>query len=555
MANTIRVKRGSGTPTTSQLGNYEIGYSTTGDRLYINDNGTIVDLSTTSPDRISSGYTKNNIYINTHPENNGAIIPFYNNDIAYLTYRGGSFKIYYDGVEQINTSASNAFTTVFNGEYNYWSINSTNPAVSTIVIELTLNKTFTWTNRGYIDFGAVGWGAENIKFEVINTNYADDVWTTKGEVTEYPRGEYMVSLSHTPVGASNAGGGFNKVRITLSNFRTPTNFRIAAIGIINYASKGIKEVCIGKDGGTIYGDIDLKPFGDSAEEGGEIHLLANGKAPTKAGSAIDNYNGTLRIFGRASADGTTVTGSGTPLVINPYAKTITGGYTITGTLSGNASTASTANKLANTAAIGSTTRPVYFTSGGVPATCTYTLEKSVPSNAVFTDTNTKVTQTSSSTNASYPLLLSPQTTTSTNTTYFDSGVTLNPSTNIISGADISGYYLTNNSSSLSVDVRTAGYVTSSQTEVWFMIPISKVLKNVTTYSVTSNLGFVLRQEGKYTHGSSDKVYAKPTIIRAYLSGNSSCLRVCAIFSNLTNAINNAPVGVHFSGYVNFTSPT
>lgn len=54
-------------------------------------------------------------------------------------------------------------------------------------------------------------------------------------------------------------------------------------------------------------------------------------------------------------------------------------------------------------------------------------------------TDTKVTQTATSTNAAFPLLLAPngQTTTSTTTTYFDSGVTLNPSTNTIA-ANISG---------------------------------------------------------------------------------------------------------------------
>ncbi|MGM9964934.1 MAG: hypothetical protein ACI4W0_05720 [Bacilli bacterium] len=41
---------------------------------------------------------------------------------------------------------------------------------------------------------------------------------------------------------------------------------------------------------------------------------------------------------------------------------------------------------------GSATQPVYFSSGK-PVACTYTLSKSVPSDAVFTDTNTKVTQT------------------------------------------------------------------------------------------------------------------------------------------------------------------
>ena len=54
---------------------------------------------------------------------------------------------------------------------------------------------------------------------------------------------------------------------------------------------------------------------------------------------------------------------------------------------GKAVSSSIADKLANTTAIGSTIKPVYFTDKGVPAACTYKLEKDVPSNAVFTDTH------------------------------------------------------------------------------------------------------------------------------------------------------------------------
>lgn len=49
--------------------------------------------------------------------------------------------------------------------------------------------------------------------------------------------------------------------------------------------------------------------------------------------------------------------------------------------------ANTAAKLSSSA--GSATQPVYF-SGGKPVACTYTLGKSVPSNAVFTDTTYSV---------------------------------------------------------------------------------------------------------------------------------------------------------------------
>lgn len=62
--------------------------------------------------------------------------------------------------------------------------------------------------------------------------------------------------------------------------------------------------------------------------------------------------------------------------------TITAGTGFIGSLSGNASTAT-----ALTTSAGSATQPVYF-SGGKPVACTYTLAKSVPADAKFTDTNT-----------------------------------------------------------------------------------------------------------------------------------------------------------------------
>lgn len=64
------------------------------------------------------------------------------------------------------------------------------------------------------------------------------------------------------------------------------------------------------------------------------------------------------------------------------------------------------------------------------------LQVKMPANP---NTDTKVTQTVTTSNAAYPLLLAPngQTTTTTTTSYFDSGVTLNPSTNTIA-ANVSG---------------------------------------------------------------------------------------------------------------------
>ena len=99
----------------------------------------------------------------------------------------------------------------------------------------------------------------------------------------------------------------------------------------------------------------------------------------------------------------TATGSGTDGTMTQKA--------ITDALNGKASSSHTHNYAgsgsaggsANSAvrldsSAGSATQPVYF-SGGKPVACTYTLGKSVPSNAVFTDTNTWIALKGSTSNA------------------------------------------------------------------------------------------------------------------------------------------------------------
>ena len=78
--------------------------------------------------------------------------------------------------------------------------------------------------------------------------------------------------------------------------------------------------------------------------------------------------------------------------------------------------------------------------------------------------DTKVTQTATTSNASYPLLLAPngQTATKTTTSYFDSGVTLNPSTNTIT-ANISGNAATATKLDTARTISLTGSITGSGT--------------------------------------------------------------------------------------------
>lgn len=77
--------------------------------------------------------------------------------------------------------------------------------------------------------------------------------------------------------------------------------------------------------------------------------------------------------------------------------------------------------------------------GAGSTTVTASADGTITIKSIDNNTDTKVTQTPTSENKTYPLLLAPtgQTTTQTGGTYFDSGVTLNPSNNTIA-ANISG---------------------------------------------------------------------------------------------------------------------
>ena len=112
-----------------------------------------------------------------------------------------------------------------------------------------------------------------------------------------------------------------------------------------------------------------------------------------------------------------------------------------GDLEGNAATATALTSKS----IGSTTQPVYFDANGKPVATTYTLSASVPSDAKFTDTNTKVTQ-SRSTTVNYRSLLMHNGAGSygtnpgevTNTTYYNETIAACPSTGDVRATTFTG---------------------------------------------------------------------------------------------------------------------
>lgn len=223
-------------------------------------------------------------YINIHPENSPVIIPFIHNDIAHLLKRGGSAVVKYDSATQ-----SVDITNCFDGTGSYWGINPTGH--TTVTIELTLHKTFGWTNTIYVDFGASAWRAKSVKIEVMNSGYASDTWTQKYNTTSNGSGHVYVIFSHTPVGASNAGGGFNKIRLTFSDWQTATIFRISQIGVYNYGSAGLRETYMSRGADdNLFRSItpnanNTYALGSSSLKWSNVYANAYNLATTTVGSA------------------------------------------------------------------------------------------------------------------------------------------------------------------------------------------------------------------------------------------------------------------------------
>ena len=250
-------------------------------------------------------------YLNIHPENNPTLIPFMNNDIAFLLKRGGSAVIKYDG-SIYNVDISN----VFDGSGSYWAINPT--GITEIIIELTLHQTKTYTNFVYVDFGASNWRAKSVKIELMNSNFADDVWSQKYSTTTNSLGHAYVKTSHIPVGATSSGSGFNKIRFTFSDWATANIFRIAQLGVYNFGSAGLREPFMSR-GIDDYVFRDITPntnntynLGSSDKKWANIYATTfNGNATTatSATKATQDGSGNTITSTYAKLSGATFTGA------------------------------------------------------------------------------------------------------------------------------------------------------------------------------------------------------------------------------------------------------
>lgn len=136
----------------------------------------------------------------------------------------------------------------------------------------------------------------------------------------------------------------------------------------------------------------------------------------------------------------------------------------------------------DTSTAGSATQPCYFT-GGKPSACTYSLNKSVPSNAVFTDTNTTYSA--------------------------GTGLSLSGTTFSADGSAIANALTTGNSTAQRADYIIAQYAGGgTTTTTYHRRPLSKIFGALNASDITNALG--------YTPPTTNTTYSAATTSEAGL---------------------------------------
>ena len=378
----------------------------------------------------TTGGIKSTRYLNTHPENTGIIIPFIYNDLAFLKNQGGSYKCYkvnsgdytspnlYNLQTAILGDSSSSDSTLvtyldncFNGCPNYKSnIDSTTNEI--LIIDIRCPKAYSYTTIFYIDFGSYSFRAKNIQLYTRNAASSNDTSTPYTLLSSTDNN----TLGNWYASKNLSSPGINEIRFVLTDWAVDSinAHRISQIGLINFDSDGVRRTLMSRGiDDPIYRSITPK---------------------------------TTNVYDL---------GSNNNKWANIYATNFIGNLT------GNANTATS---LSNTSKIGDTNKPVYFTAEGVPSVISYTIDKSVPSNAVFTDTK----NTAGSTNTSSRIFLIGATTQTENSqTFSDDEVYVTNGT----------LYLTKNSKGLNISSLEASQAIVTDSE-----------KNLVSRGITNNSG-------------------------------------------------------------------
>lgn len=247
-----------------------------------------------------------------------------------------------------------------------------NPSALTIQFNGTTNKTYDGSSAQTVNItpGGIGAATSGHTHSTASTSAAGFLRQLNGSTANFLRGD---------------GTWATPPNTTYSTMKGATSSAAGATGLVPAPAAG-KQTSFLRGDGTWVVPTNTNTTYSLSKSGSTITLTGSDGSKTSVTDSNTTYS--LSSFGITATaaelnyiDG--VTSNVQAQLNNKAASSHTHNYAGSSSAGGSANSAV---KL-NTSTAGSATQPVYF-SGGKPVACTYTLGKSVPSNAVFTDTNT-----------------------------------------------------------------------------------------------------------------------------------------------------------------------
>ena len=183
-----------------------------------------------------------NLIVGHNPEGSFVTNPMLVNDLGFATEKNVSFTIN-------NGWSANNLSNCFDGTASYIAVRSADVPSGGLVIEFESPRRLNYGSYFGISFGSSIWAPAYVKLEA----YSEGAWVTVKEVSNNSSEVVMNGI------AGNSGVGTTKFRVTIDGVNVNGSYsRLTHIFAYNYNSPLTETLHVKRDGGFIYGDLDVR---------------------------------------------------------------------------------------------------------------------------------------------------------------------------------------------------------------------------------------------------------------------------------------------------------
>lgn len=188
--------------------------------------------------------TVNGLLLNPNPEERLSFAPYIVNDLGFALARGGSYT-----TNDITNDTEIA--RLFDGSADFWYPNTSlmgDTEETAVWIEVDLPDNMVYGAYLGVSFGTLGFASNGVHLEA----HSMGEWKTVIHTESNEKGTLMAAIP------GNGSPGTDKVRLSLWNPKhTSRDVRVTHLFGYDFNSALAKTLLVSRDGGNIYGDIDM----------------------------------------------------------------------------------------------------------------------------------------------------------------------------------------------------------------------------------------------------------------------------------------------------------